>query len=377
MKLKIITVLLAFVLLVSGCQKVKETVDIEASKEDVITNSFADNYYDIVSSTPSAIRERVYGNLASNEDDYKTVGRGLQLLSLNYFSNKEHLIREGSFTTPKDYQELLLRGKDYPYSIQIPNGTTVDGVETSDGSSEQDATKIKTPVLFDTMYQQDYVKKNDNGYQLAGISVALVLSPEYYADLNGSKALSPTDFSDETIQTYSKRAIELTYQYYKETYSDLADVPMLICVYQLAKSTDEVSGHYIYSCYCDNSIGDIKSVDEDTVIFTSEDARKLDSVTYDEFVLIKEKVKNFATEAVGMIGTAKYQDQKIQSMMIELNLNTKTYTEEIAIMNYLANLLDTGFTTDFYIKVNVNSQDNPTGTIIKEAGQKAKSYLDY
>ena len=66
----------------------------ETSKDDVIENSFSDDYYNIVSSKGSLIRERFYSNLANNQDDYKTVGRGLQLLSLDYFSNDTHYMKE-------------------------------------------------------------------------------------------------------------------------------------------------------------------------------------------------------------------------------------------------------------------------------------------
>lgn len=376
MKKKIAIVLLTLMLGLSGCKKAKETVGNETSKDDVIENSFSDDYYNIVSSKGSPIRERFYSNLANNQDDYKTVGRGLQLLSLDYFSNDTHYMKEGSYITTKDYQELTLRGSNYPYSLQIPEGTTIDGVETSHGGDE-DATKIKTPVMFQTLYQQEYMKKNGDNFELAGISMAIVISAEYTANLNGTKALSPTHFSQEVIEQYSKAAIETTYRYFKDTYSELTNIPMLISVYQMANSTDVTSGSYIYSSYCDGGVGEIKSVNQETVIFTSDSAKEVDAATYNEFVLIKEKTKNFATEAIGMVGAAKYQDNKIQSMVIELNLNTKTFSEEIAIMNYMASLINTGFTSDFFIKVNVKAQDSESGTIIKEVGQEAKSYLDY
>lgn len=377
MKQKLLLTLLVLSMVLSGCQKAKETVDQETTKDDIIANSFSDSYYDIVSSNASSIRERVYSNLASNQDDYKSVGRGLQLLSLDYFSNDKHLMKEGSHITQVDYQELMMRGSDYLYSIQIPNGTTIDGVETSNGSSEEDAIKIKTPVLFETMYQQEYVVKSGSDYQLAGVSIALVLTPEYTANLNGNKALTATTYSQSIIEEYSKRAIENTYKYFKDTYSDLNNIPILIGVYQMASSKDVTSGHYIYSSYCNGSVGEIKSVSQQTVIFTSDEAQRVDSATYNEFLLVKEKVKNFATEAIGMVGTAKYQNGQIQSMIIELNLNTKTYSEEMAIMNYVASLLNNSFSSSFFIKVNVSAQDSASGTIIKEAGKSAKSYLDY
>lgn len=374
---KLTICLLVFMLSLTGCKKAKETVGNETTKDDIVANSFSNDYYNIVNSKGSPIRERVYSNLAKNQDDYKTVGRGLQLLSLEHFSNEDHYMKEGSFINQIDYSELMMRGSNYPFSTQIPNGTVVDEVETSDGSKEQNAVKIQTPVLFETIYQQEYMTKDGNDFKLAGLSMALVLTPEYTANLNGTKALTPTSFSEKTIEYYSKIAIENTYKYFKETYNELKDIPMLISVYQMAGSEDVTSGKYIYSSYCDGEIGEIKSVDQQTIIFTSDVAKSIDPATYNEFVLIKERMKNFATEAIGMVGTAKYQDGNIQSMVIELNLNTKTFSEEIAIMNYMASQLNTGFSSKFFIKVNVKAQDSLSGTIIKEVDQEAKSYLDY
>lgn len=351
---KSLILLLVFSFCLTGCKKVKDTINKETTAENAVANSFDNTYYNTINTNGSAIRETIYNDLSSNQNDYNTIGRGLQILSLDYFSNKDHYLKEGSYISAEDYSNLLGRSE---YSIQIPKGETVDGVSD--------------PAIFESLIQQEYVKKNGDQYTLSGISIAIAVSPD--AEVNGVSK----EFSNETILRYSKEAIAKTYNYFASQYEELTNVPILISVYQLAKSTDAASGKYILSSYCQGGIGDIKNVDMETVVFTSERAKEVDNALSSQFVLFKEKIKKAAIDATGIVGYATYLNGNIISMRVEFRLNTKTFTETNALMNVAASEMDSCFTSEFDITGIVYAQNQLQGFILKNAGQKAYSHTIY
>lgn len=351
---KLIVGLLAFSLCLTGCTRVKDTINNETNAESAVANSFDNTYYNTINTKGSEIRETIYNDLSSNQNDYNTIGRGLQILSLDYFSNKDHSLKEGTYITAEDYSNLLGRSE---YSIQIPKGETVDGVSD--------------PAIFESLVQQEYVKKNGDQYTLSGISIAIAVSPD--AEVNGVVK----EFGQDNIIKYSKIAIEKTYKYFVSQYEDLANVPILVSVYQLAKSTDATSGKFILSSLCQGGVGDIKNVDMETVVFTSERAKQIDNALSSQFIVFKEKMKNAAIDATGVVGYATYMNGKIISMRIEFRFNTRTFTETNALMNVAASELDNCFTTEFDITGVVYAQNQLQGFILKKAGEKAYSHTIY
>ena len=103
----------------------------------------------------------------------------------------------------------------------------------------------------------------------------------------------------------------------------------------------------------------------------------MDATTSNEFDIIKSNLKDAATEAAGLVGTARYQNGEIQSMVIEAHLNVKTATELMYLSSILANGVDTRFSSDFDIKVLIYSQDELQAIVIKDRGQDVKSYYLY
>lgn len=350
---KFLICLLVLCFSLSGCKRVQDTIDEETSAENAVANSFDSTYYNTINSSGTDAREQILNDFSSNQNDFNLVGRGLQVLSLDYFSNKDHYLREGTHLSRRDYADLTGTGTDN--SLQ-PVGT-VDG--------------ITDPTLVQSIIQQEYVKKSVSGYDLAGFSIAIAIASDITTDG------VVREFSQNTIETYSKEAIPKVYQYFISQYEELANVPILITVYQMAKSTDETSGKYIYSCYCNGSLGDIKSVNMQTVVFTSDEAKTIDNSLSSEFVVFKEKIKNAATDAVGVVGYGTYLNGKVINMRIEFRFNTKTYTETNTLMNIAASEIDSCFTNEFDIKGIVYTQNQLQGFIVKKAGENAASYTIY
>ena len=351
MKQKLILLFLSLSLL-TGCTKVRDTISQETTGDTLATNSFDNTFYDTIITSGTEAREPVYLDFSRNLSDYYMIGRGLQVLSLDYFSNKNHSLREGTHFTKNDYAALLGYGDD---SIQFDKGSSVDG--------------ISDPVLATSLVQQEYVVKEGTGYKLAGMSLALAVA----SDQTDSSGITH-EFNQSTIESFSKDAVKKVYNYFISQYKELSSIPILIGVYQMSKSTDETSGKFIYYCYNDGKEGDLKSTNMQTVVFSSDEAKSLDNSLSSEFTIFKEKVKSTAVDAVSMVGYGSYLNNKIMNFKIEVYLNTKTYTETTALMNYMAGEVDTCFNSDLELKIIVYSHSDLQGFIIKKSGESTQSY---
>ena len=256
-------------------------------------------------------------------------------------------------------QKSTLLNWDGAYSIQPKKGTKIEGVNS--------------PIIFGNILEQDYYIKNGSSYTLSGMALSIIIDP-----LDSHARELTTPISDKTLKKLGKECIEKVYQYLSESEETekVRDLPVLIAIYRATDhSMNTYNGKYIYECYCDGSVGSIKSVNHDYVIFSSSEAEKIDKTTYDEFNEIKNNLKKSSTEAIGIVGEAKYIDGDIQSMTIDANINAKTITELQYLTSLLADQIDSKFSYDFDIKVKVNSQDGLKAVIIKDKGGKAKSSI--
>lgn len=354
---KIVISLLALFLLV-GCNPAKESVKEQTNTDATSMDSFDDTYYKIVNLNPSELRESFYLDYGSRSD-FQTIGRGLQLLSADYFSTSSHYMSEGQYLKLTLKNEMVSRKSDY--SLQPASGTTIENVTD--------------PVMVQDIVEQDYYVKEGSDYTLKGLSLAIIIDPR--TNSNGQLA-SP--MQDSAIESYGKEVIGRLYDVINkhEDFEKVKNLPILITVYHATDTTtSSVNGTYILKSYCNKEVGEIQKVNYENVIFTSTRASELDNTTLTEFNVIKTNLKAAATEAAGLVGTARYQDDKIQSMVIEANLNVKTYTELLYLASLIADNIDSQFTYDFSIKVLVKSQDQLQTVIIKEKGQKAQSYELY
>lgn len=361
--MKKIGILCLVMLMLVGCNQAKENIKEQTDNDAASMDTFENGYYKIVDFGGSKLRENFYLNFSATSD-FQTIGRGLQILSSNYFSTSSHYMSEGQYFGLDQRTALLKRDADvnkYPYSLQSPKGETIDG--------------ITDPVMVSNIQEQDYYIKDGSNYVLKGISLSIILDPRK-SDNNSLDV----PMSDKTIESFGEQCIEKMYKYIRndDAFKEIRDLPILITVFKATDTTQSTSdGNYILESYCDKEVGKIRTVDDENVIFTSDRANTIDKTTASEFDIIKNNLKDSSQEAIGFMGEAKYKNGEIQSMVITANLNIKTYSELLYLSSVIADNINSKFTYDFSIKVMVNSQDKLQAFIVKEKGKSAKTYPLY
>ena len=341
---KIVTIILCL-LICTGCTSTSSKKETKSSQDTSSTDSLDDSFYPIVNLGTNLIRETFYQDFSSSED-FQTIGRELQALSTDYFSTSDYYMSEGLQLVQKDKYQLLKKEK---YSLQPLNGQEIS-------------------KMVENISEQDYYEKSGDKYTLKGMSIAIILDPK-----GGTNAV----LSEGSINSYAKEVIPKLYKYL-QTKKSIKDIPTLIAVYR-KNDNDENSynGRFIYSSYCQNGkVGNIKSLDYATYIFTSDEANKADEALYSQFSVFKNNVKNAVTEAVGVVGYGKYEDGSIQSLKIQITASVKSYTELIYVVETVADQMDNHF-SGFDSYAVINDQDGLKAVVIKNAGKDAQSTLLY
>lgn len=357
--------LLCFVslLMITGCSKVKEIV--ENSSDSIVSNnaSLDSSYYPIVSFDPNTGRNEYYNNYGGSSDFIK-VGRELEVLSNSYFSSSNHYMSEGQVLSYSKASTDLLRWKtdSRPYSLQLTQEEVVE-----------EKTQI---ILAETVYELDFYQKNNDNFELAGMSFGLVIDPK--VRLESGSTISPSvPFSNEFIKEYSEEIINTFYEYTRQSaeFSNYQDIPILISVYLMTDDYDKYGGAYIYKSYCNGSVGKIETINFDQVVFSSSAASTLDAITSDEFSQFRNTVKNNCVEAVGAVGYGTYRDGKLDTLNITISCNVKTYVEVEYLVGIVALQLNSAFSAPETVVVKIQSQDTLEAIVVKERSNNVESYM--
>ncbi len=340
-----------------ACQRAKDVIDDQDDRNEVIsTSASGENYYPILSSpAKNPSRETFYTSVSNF--DFKSIGRGLQLYCLDYFSKDDYYLQEGQYLNNDRLREVLRRNPElYPYSIQPERGSVIEGYEDA--------------IMVTSVFEQNFLQRDNGEYTIKGAAFSIVIDPQ---DAFGKEV----EMQDETVYAFGKEAAQKLYTYLK-TLDQLQDVPILIMVYQSSTEKQIYGGHYIAKVYCQDSFGDYQSVDDRYVIFTSSEAENYDPTTYTEFVQFKQHLKDFSQyEALGAVGYVHYRNGSLESMVIHVRCNVKTYTELVTFLNVIASDLNDRFSKTFDIRVKVESQDDFEAVVIKRSHEKARIELFY
>ena len=83
---------------------------------------------------------------------------------------------------------------------------------------------------------------------------------------------------------------------------------------------------------------------------------------------MKRSLTGFIPEDIGVIAYGEYHNEKLSQLQIKINVQTKTYTEVLALSHYIGELLTT-FDTGSKIVVEIKSLNDTLAIIKKDVGK--------
>ncbi|GLC90446.1 CamS family sex pheromone protein [Lysinibacillus piscis] len=318
-------------------------------------------YKSLIPYKESASRGLVVSNIYTKYD-MKEAETGLMRLSQQQFNTKDYNFQEGQYLAESTVKDWLARSSQVETGLNPP---TTDSM-----SAEERATKA--PIYLAHIIEQNYLKKSDdNKVKLGGISIGLAMNSIYYyqKEKYGEYYEQAID-EGALIEQGKKMAAEIVSRL--RTQDELKDVPIVVGLFKQKARNDIVAGTYFNVGVAkagQNDVSDWQAIDEEYVLFPTDDAQEVYRDVSHKFKNFKLEVDKYFSNYTSVIGKGFYQNKKIQKLTLEVPIQFFSTAEIIGFTQYLTGLLLNHF-DNIHVEVSITSVNGPEALIIKDANDK-------
>ena len=366
---RLIPALVAAAMLVGCVPSIKKETELEQDTQQEKTETtiipsaqIDDTYYKtLIPYKESASRGLIVSNIYTKYD-IKEVETGLMRLSQEEFDTENYYFQEGQYLAESTVKDWLKR------SSQVEDG--LNPPTTDSMTAEERATKA--PIYLAHIIEQNYLTKtSDNKVALGGISIGLAMNSIYYyqKEQYGEYYEEPIDEA-ELVKQGKKMAAEIVARL--RTRDELKNVPIVVGLFKQQARNKIIPGTYFSYGVAkagQNDIGDWENIDEEYVLFPTDQSQDVYRDVSDNFKNFKYDIDKYFSNYTSVIGKGFYKDKKIQKLMIEVPIQFFGTTEVIGFTQYLTGVLINRF-NNMYVEVNITSVNGTEALIVKEANNK-------
>ncbi len=345
---KIISILIIS-LLIMACAK----NDVEDDPVVLVSGDSSDYKY-VIPFDSNYVR---FAHIAS---EYMEIGKGLVELSKEYYDTSKYYLKEGSVLGDyrNDYQPLvkLRESTDNPSGLNPHRDTKLKVNENSE---------VTGPLLVSDIFEIDFMSTK-NTDEIAGVSLALVLNKSIYDD-NGNLVV----VDDNILYEFGTEIAGPKLESYLRKKPELNNTPIMIAIYVVDNNNLSVPGNYIAKAQYINRQGKFEKINHRWLLFPTNTSASRDPMLNEQIISLKRSVLGFIPEDIGIVAYGEYKDDSLEYLKIDVNVQTKTYTEILALSNYIGEII---MSFDFNVKIIVEIQSlNDTLSIIKKAINASKA----
>ncbi|MGE7811416.1 CamS family sex pheromone protein [Lysinibacillus capsici] len=341
----------------------QETQQKEKAETTIIPSIQIDESYykTLIPYKESASRGLVVSNIYTKYD-MKEVESGLMRLSQNEFDTENYYFQEGQYLAESTVSSWLARSSQTEDGLNPPTTDTM--------TPEERATKA--PVYLSHIVEQNYLTKTkDNKVKLGGISIGLALNSIYYYQKEQYGEYYEEPISESTlIEQGKKMAAEIVSRL--RSREELKEVPIVVGLFKQQARNQIIPGTYFSYGVAkagQNSIADWEGIDENYVLFPTDDSQDVYRDVNNNFKNFKQDVDKYFSNYTSVIGTGFYRNKQIQNLSIEIPIQFFGKAEIIGFTQYLTGILINQF-DNIHVEVSVTSVNGPEALIIKKANDK-------
>ncbi|RLK63545.1 CamS family sex pheromone protein [Atopobacter sp. AH10] len=285
---------------------------------------------------------------------------GLMDLSKKVFPTDQYFFREGQVLDSDTIKEWIGRK-----SKQNPDGLNPGTAEDS---------KNLKPYYLAQLLEQDYIVKNDNTYELAGLSIGLAMNSQYRYTKDGKEYTQEID--DETLKQQGKEMASIILQRLREIDS-LKDVAIVFGIFKQAAPDDIAGGTYLSTATSTKGalISSWSSVNKKYKVFplVGEEATQ-DSTQFENF---RTNVENFFPNLSGVTGRACYEDGVLTELKVEIITQFYGKAEIIAFAQHCTDMASKYLKYNVPVEVRIKSINGPEALLIQNQATHSFTYHIY
>ncbi|WP_096438913.1 CamS family sex pheromone protein [Alteribacter populi] len=370
-------------LVLSGClpalEREEEVIVVEDENEEdeyeyVITPTLEtpENYYRNVLRDGAYQRSPARGNVAhsmNNRIDIDQFEVGLMEIASANFSQDDYYFQEGEFLNGNTINSWLRRYD--PSEERYEHGLNPS---LGDGDDLEEQMR-KNPAYLSHIMEHNYMyEEGEDGVQLGGVVIGLGLRSIYYfrtEDDEGRYLFHEEALDDEEVEAAGKEMAQEVLERLRSL-EELQDVPIVIALYQEEKQNSLVPGSFIAMAESNSGteLGGWEQINEEFYFFPSNAATENRRDQAEAFNQFKNDVDDFFDHSIGVVGRARYKNNDIQEMKIDVNLQSHGKAEIIALTQFISGRLSSTFTFDASIHVYLESVSGTEALIVQYPGEE-------
>ncbi|WP_243299510.1 CamS family sex pheromone protein [Bacillus litorisediminis] len=378
---KLVTVFCTSILLLTGCipslEKEGEVVQEDAVDEENKTTgiipsyNISDDYYKtILPFESSPARGMVVSNL-NTRVDMDEFEQGLMRIAKTKYSTEDYLFRGGQYIS-RDLVSAWLKRKYTDEQAQAAGVEPEDNIGLNPplvaGDDPHKANK-NSPIYLAHIMEHNYLKRvDDETVELGGVVIGLALNSVHYYQTEQYGTTYNTNIDpDVLVQEGKKIAAEVLTRL--RGMEELSKVPITIALFKQEKRNSVVPGNFIAYTHVGQGESNIKewtNVNEDYVLFPSNDAMESHREDATTFLNFQTDVESYFPDFNGVVGKAFYVNDELNSIDIDINIQFNGEAEVIGFTQYVAGLVMKYFGEELKVEVNVLSVSGPEALIVKD-----------
>ena len=371
---------IASALLLSGCSmKIPMGEEATPTGDDTATEGVTqaiearDSYYQMVIPFKPAAARGLAQRQVSSSLELEEVELGLMRHSTDAFDPEKFAYQEGQLLNVEDVSRLLARKDKSNEGLTPLNPAYADGKAEVEDDKFVDANK-KSPLYLASIVEQNYMTKEDSGYQVGGVSFALILNREYvFQAPNYGPTYTVKLDQKKVIAEGERMANELVSQLRKR--EDFKDLDINVALYMKSTQGSPTPGNYIKSAFVGTAdqvkSGDWKAIDEKYYYFPSTSATSDVREDAQKFTLFSDRIADLFPDYSGMIGKGFYQNGDLSRMEIDIPIQFYSRAELVGFTQHVVGLLENRweYSRNVPVRINVTSLGgDPEVTIVFEDG---------
>ncbi|WP_215190644.1 CamS family sex pheromone protein [Exiguobacterium sp. s6] len=315
-----------------------------------------DSYYQMVIPFKPAAARGLAQRQVSSSLELEEVELGLMRHSTGAFKPENYAYQEGQLLTSEDVSRLLGR-KDKTAEGLVPLNPAYANGTAEVAEDEFVEENKKSPLYLASLVEQNYMTKTDNGYQLGGVSFALILNREYvFQAPNFGPTYTEKLDEKKVIAEGERMANELVAQLRKR--EDFKDLDINVALYMKASQGSPTPGNYVKSAFVGTAgevtASDWKDVDETYYYFPSAKATTEVRDDAQKFSLFSDRIADVFPDFSGMIGKGFYQNGELSRIEIDIPIQFYSRAELVGFTQHVVGLLENRWEYNRNVPVRIN-----------------------
>lgn len=291
--------------------------------------------------------------------DFQNIGNRLMELSKKHFPPNQYYLGEGTVITNERLMKL----------VKSVSGTNEQGLNPENGSkfpTGKDGVELESAVMVSDVVEQNFFVEKDGKYELAGLSVAIVMNPTHEVKTGNTAYF--VQVSDEILYEYGTEMGRKLVRYL-QTLGEVKNLPIMVTIYTKSTNSSYLPGKMIAKAFFKDRSPSFEKLNEVWYLYPSDAITKLDTENSSQFNMFKQSLSSFMTEDVGVVGYGFYVNNQMTKLSIDVEVNPKTYMELMGMIRYASQLLQTFYNNNFDLEVKIKTLGETKAIILKNKGK--------